>query len=340
MPPTVETRPARFGGSPRSRSTATRSSPPAAAACSCATRADWITRARYLATQARDPAPHYQHSEIGFNYRMSNLLAAVGRGQLRNLESRRARAGPTTTYYRSQFARLPGIDVMPEATYGRRNCWLTCITVDPRRFGATREDLRSNSSAATSSPARCGSRCTCSRPSAGAPCAAARLPHDCSNAASACRAGRASRRRIVSVSSTRSRCGASGGHRIPAAQDWRRILDVDAQPHGFSRAKNHFDATPALPVWLLRYRGVIIWAFHMALAMASTYIAFLIRFDGAIPRDMGWSGGIRSLHCWWPAERCSSCSASTKASGSTPVSATFEHSRQRGLELSPVLLHP
>ena len=105
-------------------------------------RTEWLARARYLASQARDPAPHYQHSEIGYNYRMSNLLAAVGLGQLRNLDQRLAQRRAHNDYYRSQFASLPGIDVMPEASYGRSNCWLTCITVDPHRFGATREDLR------------------------------------------------------------------------------------------------------------------------------------------------------------------------------------------------------
>ena len=105
-------------------------------------RLDWLRRARYLATQARDPAPHYEHSEVGFNYRMSNLLAAVGLGQLRNLDQRLARRRENNEYYRRQFALLQGIDVMPEASYGRSNCWLTCITVDPHRFGATREDLR------------------------------------------------------------------------------------------------------------------------------------------------------------------------------------------------------
>ncbi|RPI57362.1 MAG: aminotransferase class I/II-fold pyridoxal phosphate-dependent enzyme [Acidobacteria bacterium] len=105
-------------------------------------RVEWLTRARYLATQARDPAPHYQHSEIGFNYRMSNLLAAVGLGQLRNLDQHLAQRRANNDYYRRQFASLPGIDVMPEASYGRSNCWLTCITVDPARVGATREDLR------------------------------------------------------------------------------------------------------------------------------------------------------------------------------------------------------
>ena len=105
-------------------------------------RTDWMARARFLASQARDPAPHYEHSEIGFNYRMSNLLAAVGLGQLRNLDLRLAQRRGHNDYYRRQFSSLPGIDVMPEAAYGRSNCWLTCITIDPHRFGATREDLR------------------------------------------------------------------------------------------------------------------------------------------------------------------------------------------------------
>jgi dTDP-4-amino-4,6-dideoxygalactose transaminase len=105
-------------------------------------RPDWLARARFLASQARDPAPHYEHSEVGFNYRMSNLLAAVGLGQLRNLDRRLAQRRNHNEYYRRQFAILPGIEVMPEASYGRSNCWLTCITIDPHRFGATREHLR------------------------------------------------------------------------------------------------------------------------------------------------------------------------------------------------------
>jgi dTDP-4-amino-4,6-dideoxygalactose transaminase len=105
-------------------------------------RRDFLARARYLSTQARDPAPHYEHSEIGFNYRMSNLLAAVGLGQLRSLDQHLAQRRENNDYYRRQFASLPGIEVMPEALYGRSNCWLTCITVDPHLFGGTREDLR------------------------------------------------------------------------------------------------------------------------------------------------------------------------------------------------------
>jgi len=105
-------------------------------------RPEIIARARYLATQARDPAPHYQHSEIGYNYRLSNLLAAVGRGQLTSLPGKLARRRAVNETYRAALASLPGLDFMPEAAYGRSNCWLTCITVDPARFGASREDLR------------------------------------------------------------------------------------------------------------------------------------------------------------------------------------------------------
>ena len=101
-----------------------------------------IDRARHLATQARDPAPHYQHSEIGFNYRMSNLLAAVGRGQLRALDQRVARRREIFEFYRSALGNIPGIYFIPDAPYGNSNRWLTCITVDPDEFGASREDIR------------------------------------------------------------------------------------------------------------------------------------------------------------------------------------------------------
>lgn len=104
--------------------------------------AEKVRRARYLSTQARDPAPHYQHSEIGYNYRMSNLLAAVGRGQLRVLDERIAARRRNNEWYRAELADLAGIAFMPEADYGRANCWLTCITIDPEVFGATRESLR------------------------------------------------------------------------------------------------------------------------------------------------------------------------------------------------------
>jgi len=103
---------------------------------------EWIERARYLATQARDPAPHYQHSTVGYNYRMSNLLAAVGRGQLRVLDQRVAARRANNAFYREALSDVPGIAFMPEAPYGRSNCWLTCILVEADAFGASREDIR------------------------------------------------------------------------------------------------------------------------------------------------------------------------------------------------------
>ena len=104
--------------------------------------AELIAHARKLATQARDPAPHYQHSEIGYNYRMSNLLAAVGRGQLRVLDDRVSRKREIFETYRRLLGDLPGIDFMPEAPWGISNRWLTVITINPDEFGATREDVR------------------------------------------------------------------------------------------------------------------------------------------------------------------------------------------------------
>lgn len=104
-------------------------------------RKDWIDRAQFLSSQARDPAPHYEHSQTGYNYRLSNLLAAVGRGQLRVLDQRVEQRRAHNAFYRQALA-LPGIEFMPEAEYGRSNGWLSCLTVDPLEFGATREDVR------------------------------------------------------------------------------------------------------------------------------------------------------------------------------------------------------
>ena len=103
---------------------------------------DLVGRARFLATQARDPAPHYQHSTIGFNYRMSNVLAGIGRGQLRVLAERIAARRHNFEQYKAMLGPVPGIEFMPLASYGEANCWLTCITIDQEKFGATREDLR------------------------------------------------------------------------------------------------------------------------------------------------------------------------------------------------------
>jgi dTDP-4-amino-4,6-dideoxygalactose transaminase len=103
---------------------------------------DLIAHARKLATQARDPAPHYEHSEIGYNYRLSNILAAIGVAQLEVLEDRVQTRRRNFDYYRVALADLPGIEFMPEAPWGRHTRWLTCITVDPAAFGADREALR------------------------------------------------------------------------------------------------------------------------------------------------------------------------------------------------------
>lgn len=101
-----------------------------------------IERARFLASQSRDPAPHYQHSQIGFNYRLSNVLAAIGRGQLRVLAERIQARRRNYEFYATHLKDLPGLELMPEAPYGRGTRWLTCLTIDPERFGATREDIR------------------------------------------------------------------------------------------------------------------------------------------------------------------------------------------------------
>ena len=101
-----------------------------------------VDRARYLATQAREPAPHYQHTTVGFNYRLSNVLAAIGRGQLRTLHERVATRRRIFQRYVDGLGSLPGLSFMPEALYGRCNRWLTCLTIDPHEFGATREDVR------------------------------------------------------------------------------------------------------------------------------------------------------------------------------------------------------
>ncbi|HVG61997.1 MAG TPA: aminotransferase class I/II-fold pyridoxal phosphate-dependent enzyme [Hyalangium sp.] len=101
-----------------------------------------IQHALKLATQARDPAPHYQHSELGYNYRLSNVLAAIGRGQLRVLNDRVDARRRNFAFYERAFAGVPGIEFMPEAPWGRHSRWLTTLTIDPARFGADREAVR------------------------------------------------------------------------------------------------------------------------------------------------------------------------------------------------------
>ncbi|MEI9951383.1 MAG: aminotransferase class I/II-fold pyridoxal phosphate-dependent enzyme [Pseudomonadota bacterium] len=91
----------------------------------------WIVEARSLASQARDAAPHYQHSKLGYNYRLSNLLAAVGRGQLKTLADRVKARRANFAWYQTQLGSDRGWEFMPEASYGVANRWLTCGTVDP-----------------------------------------------------------------------------------------------------------------------------------------------------------------------------------------------------------------
>ena len=105
-------------------------------------REDLIGRARFLATQARDPAPHYEHTTIGYNYRLSNVLAGIGRGQLSVLGERVDLRRRTNRIYREELAGIEGLEFMPEAAHGRSSCWLTCLTLDPERTGVDREQVR------------------------------------------------------------------------------------------------------------------------------------------------------------------------------------------------------
>jgi len=99
-------------------------------------------QARFLSTQARDPAPHYEHSQIGFNYRLSNVLAGIGRGQLQVLDQRVDARRRIFEIYREQLGGMPGIEFMPEAAYSRSTRWLTCVLITPEAFGADREQVR------------------------------------------------------------------------------------------------------------------------------------------------------------------------------------------------------
>jgi len=103
--------------------------------------ADLVERCRHLSTQAREPEIHYEHREIGYNYRMSNILAALGRAQLATLDERVATRRRLFDTYVERLGDLDGLNFMPEASYGKSNRWLTTLTVDPDRFGATNLDI-------------------------------------------------------------------------------------------------------------------------------------------------------------------------------------------------------
>ncbi len=103
---------------------------------------DLVARARHLATQARDDAPHYEHTQPGFNYRLSNLLAALGRSQLRSLPRRIDRRRAIRARYVEALGGRPGVTFMPDADYGRPINWLTVAQIDPATAGVDREQLR------------------------------------------------------------------------------------------------------------------------------------------------------------------------------------------------------
>jgi pyridoxal phosphate-dependent aminotransferase EpsN len=101
----------------------------------------WIGKASYWSQQARDAALWYEHSELGYNYRMSNVLAGIGRGQLEVLDLRVQQRRAIAFRYRDAFADLPGISLMPQAPYGLHTNWLSCFLIDEEKFGHSRDQL-------------------------------------------------------------------------------------------------------------------------------------------------------------------------------------------------------
>ena len=103
-----------------------------------------VEKARFLATQARDNAPHYEHSHIGYNYRMSNICAGIGRGQMQVLEERVKQRRSVYHFYYDSFSSTPVISFLPELTGFKSNRWLTTVIINPAvsSNGITREELR------------------------------------------------------------------------------------------------------------------------------------------------------------------------------------------------------
>lgn len=104
-------------------------------------RREHVDKARFWSTQARDPSIAYEHSEVGYNYRLSNVLAGIGRGQLEVLADRVRRRRAVAYAYREAFAALDGLDPMPEADWGLHTHWLSVFTVDEARLGIGRDAL-------------------------------------------------------------------------------------------------------------------------------------------------------------------------------------------------------
>jgi dTDP-4-amino-4,6-dideoxygalactose transaminase len=101
-----------------------------------------LERARFLATQARDPAPHYQHSAIGYNYRLSNVAAGIGRGQLMVLDDWVRRRRENFAYYERELGHVPGFTFVKEPDNCYANRWLTTVLINAEESGMTREDVR------------------------------------------------------------------------------------------------------------------------------------------------------------------------------------------------------
>jgi pyridoxal phosphate-dependent aminotransferase EpsN len=104
-----------------------------------AQRAEWVDKARFWSTQARDPGLAYEHTEMGYNYRLSNVLAGIGRGQLEVLDERVRQRRAIAFRYRDAFADLPGVTLMPQAPYGLHTNWLSCFLVEEARSRAGRD---------------------------------------------------------------------------------------------------------------------------------------------------------------------------------------------------------
>lgn len=107
----------------------------------CTPRPEWAEKARFWSQQARDPGASYEHSEVGYNYRMSNVLAGIGRGQLAVLDQRVQQRRAIAFRYRDAFADLPGLSLMPQADWGLHTNWLSCFLLDEKRLGCSRDEL-------------------------------------------------------------------------------------------------------------------------------------------------------------------------------------------------------
>ncbi len=101
-----------------------------------------IRKARFLSTQAREPVPHYEHLEVGFNYRLSNICAAIGRAQLEALDARVSRKHEIYAAYRKGLSQLPGVSFLEDPPGTVSNRWLAVVFIDPEVAGVTAEDVR------------------------------------------------------------------------------------------------------------------------------------------------------------------------------------------------------